>query len=156
MLKRLLRHHGIWRTTFILSGGCVITSIAITLAIGTLTHQPDIRFTLAMAFLCPAIIAPVVIYSYSKLSKALDQNRRVLKKLNLELETALDEIKELSGLLPICAACKKIRDDQGYWQQIEYYVSEHAQVQFSHGICPDCAAALYPDFTIYDDTEDDQ
>lgn len=60
------------------------------------------------------------------------------------LEQALSEIKVLSGFLPICAACKKIRDDQGYWNQIEVYISKHSKAQFSHGICPDCCNKLYP------------
>jgi len=57
-----------------------------------------------------------------------------------ELETALDNIKVLHGLLPICSYCKKIRDDHNYWQQVEAYVESHAEVQFSHSICPDCYA----------------
>jgi hypothetical protein len=61
-----------------------------------------------------------------------------------KLEKSLAEIKTLSGLLPICANCKKVRNDQGYWQQIEEYVSEHSGADFSHGICPDCARKLYP------------
>ncbi|MFZ5775307.1 MAG: hypothetical protein ACOY3Z_07470 [Thermodesulfobacteriota bacterium] len=62
-----------------------------------------------------------------------------------ELRRALQEVKVLSGFLPICASCKKIRDDQGYWNQIEEYIGRHSQAQFSHGICPDCAERLYPD-----------
>jgi hypothetical protein len=57
-----------------------------------------------------------------------------------------EEVRELRGLLPICAACKKIRDDAGYWNQIESYVQAHSSAQFSHGICPDCAERMYPDF----------
>lgn len=55
-----------------------------------------------------------------------------------KLETALDKVQQLQGLLPICAYCKKIRVDKDYWQQVERYISEHADVQFSHSICPDC------------------
>jgi phosphoserine phosphatase RsbU/P len=55
-----------------------------------------------------------------------------------ELETALSKVQQLQGLLPICSYCKKIRDDQNYWQQVEKYIGSHAGVQFSHGICPDC------------------
>jgi hypothetical protein len=62
-----------------------------------------------------------------------------------KLEEALAEIKKLSGMLPICASCKKIRDDQGYWTQIESYISRYSDTQFSHGICPDCARKLYGD-----------
>lgn len=63
-----------------------------------------------------------------------------------ELTKALSEVKLLSGLLPICASCKKIRDDQGYWNQIESYIQRHSQAQFSHSICPECMQKLYPDF----------
>ncbi|MEO0248372.1 MAG: response regulator [candidate division WOR-3 bacterium] len=55
-----------------------------------------------------------------------------------ELEDALSQVKQLQGLLPICSYCKKIRDDQDYWEQVEDYISKHTEVQFSHGICPDC------------------
>jgi F0F1-type ATP synthase assembly protein I len=70
-------------------------------------------------------------------------------KIILELHNALDEVKTLSGFLPICASCKKIRDDKGYWNQIEAYISEHSEAEFSHGICPECSKKLYPE--IYDD-----
>jgi PAS domain S-box-containing protein len=68
------------------------------------------------------------------------------ERLLLELQQALAEVKKLSGFLPICASCKKIRDDQGYWQQIEAYIRDHSEAQFSHGICPECAEKLYPGF----------
>ncbi len=67
------------------------------------------------------------------------------EKLITELREALSRVKILSGLLPICSSCKKVRDDQGYWNQIETYIKSRAQVEFSHGICPDCARKLYPD-----------
>lgn len=57
----------------------------------------------------------------------------------------LAKINLLSGLLPICAHCRRIRDDQGYWNKIEQYLSSHAEVEFTHGICPDCARVLYPE-----------
>jgi AmiR/NasT family two-component response regulator len=69
-----------------------------------------------------------------------------LRRLNAELQAALAKVKTLSGLLPICASCKKIRDDQGYWHQVEVYIRDHSEVEFSHGICPDCAQKLYPEF----------
>jgi len=61
------------------------------------------------------------------------------------LEKAISEVKKLSGMLPICASCKKIRDDKGYWNQIESYIGAHAEVEFSHGLCPECAKKLYPE-----------
>ncbi len=63
-----------------------------------------------------------------------------------ELQDALAEVKTLKGFLPICASCKKIRNDAGYWQQVEKYIMEHSEVRFSHGICPDCARKLYPEY----------
>ena len=71
-------------------------------------------------------------------------------RTHIELKKARDEIKTLRGILPICAACKKIRDDKGYWNQIESYISKRSEADFSHSICPDCAAKLYPDMDIYD------
>jgi CheY-like chemotaxis protein len=64
--------------------------------------------------------------------------QRALAARVQELESALARVKQLSGLLPICAYCKKIRNDQNYWQQVESYLAEHAAAQFTHGICPDC------------------
>ena len=66
--------------------------------------------------------------------------------LVIELQDALAKVKQLSGFIPICASCKKIRDDEGYWSQVETYISKHSEALFSHGICPDCMRKLYPDF----------
>jgi DNA-binding response OmpR family regulator len=63
-----------------------------------------------------------------------------------ELREALDHIKTLHGILPICANCKKIRDDKGYWSQVEAYVSAHSEAVFSHGICPECMGKCYPEY----------
>jgi PAS domain S-box-containing protein len=63
-----------------------------------------------------------------------------------ELNEALSKVKLLSGLLPICSGCKRIRDDHGYWQQVERFIAAHSQAEFSHGICPDCMQSLYPEF----------
>jgi PAS domain S-box-containing protein len=65
---------------------------------------------------------------------------RERERLIRELQTALGEVKRLSGLLPICSSCKKIRDDKGYWHQVEVYIKDHTDVDFSHGLCPDCLA----------------
>jgi hypothetical protein len=70
------------------------------------------------------------------------------EKLILELKDALATVKTLGGLLPICANCKKIRDDKGYWNQIEAYISDHSDAEFSHGICPECAKKLYPGYIV--------
>lgn len=90
--------------------------------------------------------------------KVLEQNRELAdintaliaansrqEAVNRELQEALAQVKRLSGLLPICSSCKKIRDDAGYWQQIESYITDHSEADFTHSICPDCASKLYPD-----------
>ena len=66
------------------------------------------------------------------------------KKMLAQLEYSAKEIKKLRGILPICANCKKIRDDKGYWTQVEVYISNHSETEFSHGLCPDCAVKMYP------------
>jgi len=68
------------------------------------------------------------------------------ERLILKLRDALSKVRTLSGMLPICASCKKIRNDKGYWEQIETYVRDHSEADFTHGICPDCAKKLYPEF----------
>lgn len=73
----------------------------------------------------------------------IEQQRTILL---LEREKALQEVRILRGFLPICASCKKIRDDNGYWTQIEGYIKDHSEAEFTHSICPDCAKSLYPDF----------
>lgn len=78
-----------------------------------------------------------IFYNYEK---------RRAKNLML-IQEANDQVKILSGFLPICASCKKIRDDNGYWNQIESYIKEHSEADFSHSICPECAKKLYPEFT---------
>ena len=76
------------------------------------------------------------------------------EKLIKELQGALKEIKTLRGILPLCSFCKKIRDDKGYWEQVDVYINKHLQADISHGICPECAEKHYPDFDLYDDEED--
>lgn len=69
-----------------------------------------------------------------------------LSRSSYELAKALDEVKALSGLLPICSYCKDIRDDQGYWKKVEQYIGSHTGAEFSHGICPKCAKKYFPEF----------
>jgi hypothetical protein len=74
----------------------------------------------------------------------LKRSEKERERLIAELQDALGKVRTLSGLLPICAACKKIRDDTGYWNQIESYISRHSKAEFSHSLCPECARKLYP------------
>ena len=74
--------------------------------------------------------------------RAEEERQRMIQELN----EALSKVKLLRGLLPICSSCKRIRDDHGYWQQVEKYVQEHSEAEFSHAICPECMETLYPEF----------
>jgi len=82
-----------------------------------------------------------VIYDITERKKREVEREELITKL----EKALAEIKNLQGILPICAHCKKIRDDKGAWSQIEQYISKHSNAQFSHGICPECIQKYYPE-----------
>ena len=108
-------------------------------------------------------VSTVVIYSIISLileSHGIEKNRLhttnvllqekmdILNRTNLDLEEALARVKTLSGLLPICSSCKKVRDDKGYWNRIESYIQKHSKAEFSHSICPECSEMLYPDLDL--------
>ncbi|OHD17399.1 MAG: hypothetical protein A2087_07465 [Spirochaetes bacterium GWD1_61_31] len=76
----------------------------------------------------------------------LKQARTALEQKNRELQEALNAIKTLEGLIPICAGCKKIRDDDGYWHSVEEYISDHSTANFTHSLCKECIKKLYPDY----------
>jgi hypothetical protein len=88
------------------------------------------------------IVVGVLLLSVRAIKKLHDR----LEQRNHELSLAISEIKTLQGILPICSFCKQVRNDEGYYEQIDIYVHEHADVDFSHTICPDCAREHYPDF----------
>lgn len=91
----------------------------------------------------------IAIFGVTAFSAAAEYSRfkagKKLAEKNEQLAKTLEEVKELHGLLPICANCKKIRNDQGYWDHVEVYIHEHSKADFSHGICPDCLKELYPE-----------
>jgi phosphoserine phosphatase RsbU/P len=89
-------------------------------------------------------------FNHSELHVRIRSGQRIvelqtaLSAANTDLRNALAEVKKLSGFLPICSLCKKIRNDEGYWQQIEAYIRDHSEAEFSHSICPECVEKLYP------------
>lgn len=91
-------------------------------------------------------------FDYNELRVRIRSGNRIvdlhseLVDVNRGLQDALAKVKTLSGLLPICSSCKKIRDDSGYWRQIEEFVRDHSEADFTHGLCPQCAKKLYPEF----------
>jgi hypothetical protein len=83
-----------------------------------------------------------------RLGRIIEREEGKVERINLinELQKTLKQVRVLSGLIPICSSCKQIRDDKGYWQKIENYISKNSGVEFTHGICPKCAQKLYPEF----------
>ena len=75
----------------------------------------------------------------------LQRAYKEIEEKNEQLQKVIDEVKTLRGFVPICASCKKIRDDKGYWKQVEEYIEKHTDAKFSHGICPSCYKELYPE-----------
>jgi PAS domain S-box-containing protein len=81
-----------------------------------------------------------------ELQRHKEQLEELVEERTRDLRDALAKVKTLSGFIPICASCKKVRDDKGFWSQIEAYLSDHSELEFSHGLCPECARRLYPDY----------
>jgi hypothetical protein len=80
-------------------------------------------------------------------SQKREKVEALLREESDMLKVALSKIKTLTGLLPICSSCKKIRDDKGFWTQLEVYVCDHSEAEFSHAVCPDCTQELYPEIS---------
>ncbi len=107
------------------------------------------------SFILMILLSPVFyLFLFRPLIQHIEKRKQAeieREKVINDLQSSLAEIKTLRGILQICASCKKIRDDQGYWEQIEVYIGERSEADFSHSICPKCAKELYPDLDIYDD-----
>ena len=100
-------------------------------------------FIIALGLLLSII---VILFIENKTISKRNQAEKEREKLIAELQDAATKIKTLSGLLPICSNCKKIRDDKGYWKQIESYIRDHSEAEFTHSMCPICAKKFYPEF----------
>ena len=105
-----------------------------------------------LIFITSIVFMVIIIVVLARYSHKIRANKLILEKanfdlgrLNTELNEKIHEIKTLTGLLPICAQCKKIRNDQGYWEQLEGYISQHSAATFTHGICPHCAEEFFPE-----------
>ncbi len=101
-----------------------------------------VAFTVTMLFIHRQVNRGLV--EHLRTVARLEISEQAQAKLIAELRTALGAVKQLTGLLPICANCKKVRDDTGYWNRVEDYISEHTDAKFSHGVCPDCFPKLFP------------
>ncbi len=102
-------------------------------------REQYLNLALSISELCGLVI------ENAKKREQLKENEARLRQEKEKLEKALAEVHQLSGLLPICMHCKKIRDDQGYWNRIETYIEEHSVAEFSHGVCEECLEKFYPE-----------
>jgi hypothetical protein len=126
----------------IITALALISAVLITFLTLSSVHVGNPRVGMVMASICCLLITPPISYYHLRVSQQLEIRERHLEELNQKLQTALAEVKELGGMLPICSSCKKIRDDAGYWQQLEDYISLHSNADFTHSLCPDCAGRI--------------
>ena len=145
MLRRMLHRYGVAGLTLLSTVVSVMLSLAISSVFIALFDMPKAGHILVLATICAGVIAPPVTYVWIQVMAQLDRREEELLGLNKDLQSALAEVRELRGLIPICSACKKIRDDKGYWNQLEFYIEDHSRAEFTHGICPDCTRERYPD-----------
>jgi len=124
---------------------CVCAAVRVGYILAHLQSAPGPGSVFVNGLLFCALYALMLFGTLGYLLLLKERADADLKATVAGLEKALGEVKILRGLLPICASCKKIRDDDGYWEHMETYIKEHSEAQFSHGICPDCAERLYPD-----------
>ena len=127
----------------------VIGVVSLTIINGGFANHSYFRESaVSVAYLLSVVIWNLSLAERLRLSErtAREQLEVQVGERTRDLQQALDEVKNLSGLLPICSSCKKIRGDHGYWQGVEQYLHEHTEAQFSHSVCPDCMESLYPGY----------
>jgi uncharacterized protein YacL len=145
MFVKAIRLFGAPASTILNSTASVFVSLILTRLVMLLLGEPMRPVAIWMAVICPLVVGTPLMYLHFRNMEEISRRREELDLMNQELEKALSEVKELSGLLPICSSCKKIRDDSGYWNQIEEYIKDHSKADFTHGLCPHCAEKLYPE-----------
>lgn len=141
----MIRRLGPIRATLLITLLAIMVSVSITVTSILIVYDASVLpFGIFLSALLPGTISPAIAYTFFRLLAQLEQAQVEKESVILELQAALANVKRLSGLLPICASCKKIRDDEGYWHQVEVYIQSHTEADFSHGTCPDCVRKLYP------------
>ncbi|WP_005033494.1 hypothetical protein [Holophaga foetida] len=134
------------RRVFLAAFQCILLAVWLSLAThvagwtGTATWLFDIVLAGVLAFCLQHLFSRMNI----ALLRRLERQRQTLQ----DLRQALQQVQTLGGLIPICAHCKKIRNDGGYWEQVESYIQAHSEAEFTHGICPDCAEAVRQEFAV--------
>lgn len=142
----LLRVGPVWLTTLI-TLLCIVLALGLTEVFISLDQGWDHGIDptqITLPIIIPLLVIPPGVYITLRLLEKLIVSEAANEHLVSQLQTALDDIDNLSGLLPICSACKDIKDTGGNWHSIEDYVSDHSEADFTHGLCPKCAVELYP------------
>lgn len=140
LLKRLTDEHGEVSVPVVILTGQGSEEVAVSaMKEGALDYVVKGRMTAEA--LCRTVHKAI---EKAGLVRTIRRQQEEKDTLIAELREALEQVKTLRGIIPICASCKQIRDDKGYWQQVEEYVSSHSEAQFTHGICPECIEKLYP------------
>ena len=143
--SQLIRRLGPTKATIIITLIAILVSTSTTVIAILIVYDASVLpFGIVLSILLPGTISPVIANVLFRLVAQVEQAKQEKEAALLELQQALANVKHLSGLLPICASCKKIRDDTGYWHQVEDYIHSHTEIDFSHSICPECTARLYP------------
>lgn len=139
--------HPVWQ--FLVMIACIfMVELLVMLLFSILPELPDEYAALIDALLLTLLLTPALyLLLLRPLRQQIESRRKTEQELHqtiAQLRLALDEVSALRGILPICSGCKKIRDDAGYWHQVEAYFSAHSGTLFSHGLCPECIDHYYP------------
>lgn len=121
----------------------IMSVICTVLTVGAAFNQPTVSEMWKVIFNRSLAVFAIWLTALLGLQRKISEEKQTIAIH--EREKALEETRILRGLLPVCASCKKIRDDQGYWTQMETYIAAHSEADFSHSICPECAKKLYPE-----------
>jgi len=148
MLIFLLKKYGKKKTVFMIT--ISVTTLSSFASINMLYYFQGYidNIGIFLSIIFPLVIIPIVISKFSNLLEKYELVELELVKRNADLERKLLEIKELKCLLPICKSCKKVKDDKGYWRQIESYVSKRSDIDFTHSLCNDCVKSIYPELKL--------
>ncbi len=139
--KKLPYHPGY--LLLITVGSIFVSEAFIMLVLSVLPPLTPVQGAFFDALFLAILMCPALYLLLLRPVRLLIQRQR---QLISELRDALSRARTLRGLLPICAHCKKIRDDKGYWKKLEVYIRDHSEADFTHGLCPDCASKLYPEY----------
>jgi len=138
VITKSIRRFGVATSTFWLVVFIVVTSIILDVIVHRMLNEPMIEPFIMADTLIASVIATPISYILLRMVQRLDAQHK-------DLSAAFEEIRELKGLIPVCASCKKVRDDDGFWHQVDVYIRQHTGAEITHGLCSDCATDVKKD-----------